>query len=293
MTDAYLSHIINLTTQNLNFLVTQNIISRSEADAVISKFPPTAERLSDSVSRLGLGNSMPEISTPSMPEVPSVSSGVSGGGRFGVPPPQRRNIPPPPQKQPANPRAKAIYGYNEEGSEPNDLTFHAGDIIEIISETNDDWWTGKINGRQGLVPVNYVEKLPPSSISPSPSLPTRASSYAPPQSPPPSFPSNSYNSAPQAPYSPPPAPSPYQQPVSMYNPPPAYGQKESSAYNPYMQPPMQPVQQQQVVVAEPQEPPKKPSRFGGLGNIMATSAAGGVGFGAGSAVGSGLINAIF
>jgi len=47
----------------------------------------------------------------------------------------------------------------------------------------------------------------------------------------------------------------------------------------------------QAVPEQPQPPKKK--RFGGLGNTLAQSAAGGVGFGAGSAVGSGIVNSLF
>ena len=39
------------------------------------------------------------------------------------------------------------------------MTFYKDDIVEIISEANPDWWTGKVNGRTGLFPSNYVEKL--------------------------------------------------------------------------------------------------------------------------------------
>lgn len=28
-----------------------------------------------------------------------------------------------------------------------------------MEETNADWWTGKVNGRRGLFPSNYVEKM--------------------------------------------------------------------------------------------------------------------------------------
>lgn len=28
-----------------------------------------------------------------------------------------------------------------------------------MEETNADWWTGKVNGRRGLFPSNYVEKI--------------------------------------------------------------------------------------------------------------------------------------
>lgn len=43
--------------------------------------------------------------------------------------------------------------------DPNDLSFKTGDIIEIVEETNADWWTGRLNGKQGLFPSNHVEKL--------------------------------------------------------------------------------------------------------------------------------------
>jgi hypothetical protein len=60
--------------------------------------------------------------------------------------------------------------------EPKDLTFYKDDIIEIISETNADWWTGKVNGRTGLFPSNYVEKLvhpvPPALANLNPSSPS-------------------------------------------------------------------------------------------------------------------------
>lgn len=43
----------------------------------------------------------------------------------------------------------------------------AGDVIDIVEETNEDWWTGRNRGKQGLFPSNYVLKLAPES-SPQP-----------------------------------------------------------------------------------------------------------------------------
>ena len=43
------------------------------------------------------------------------------------------------------------------------MSFAPGDIIDIVEETNADWWTGKVHGKQGLFPSTYVEKLPPAS----------------------------------------------------------------------------------------------------------------------------------
>jgi hypothetical protein len=40
-----------------------------------------------------------------------------------------------------------------------DLSFSAGDRIEIIerTESSEDWWTGKVNGKQGIFPGNYTQ----------------------------------------------------------------------------------------------------------------------------------------
>lgn len=56
--------------------------------------------------------------------------------------------------------------------DPNDLSFQVGEIIEIVKETNADWWTGRNKaGKEGLFPSVYVEKLPPRSVSPLSSFP--------------------------------------------------------------------------------------------------------------------------
>lgn len=64
------------------------------------------------------------------------------------PPPSRKPVMPPP---PSEPVAKALYAFD--GQQQGDLSFHEGDVITIVQKTDsqDDWWTGKINGRQGIV----------------------------------------------------------------------------------------------------------------------------------------------
>lgn len=62
----------------------------------------------------------------------------------------------------------------------DDLSFSAGDIIEIVEETNSDWWMGKVHGKQALFPSSYVEKIttpaprsvPPLYNAPAASFPT-------------------------------------------------------------------------------------------------------------------------
>ncbi|ANB14607.1 amphiphysin [Sugiyamaella lignohabitans] len=51
----------------------------------------------------------------------------------------------------------ALYDY--EAQAHGDLSIHAGDRIEIVQRTADPngWWTGKLNGVQGVFPGNYVQ----------------------------------------------------------------------------------------------------------------------------------------
>ncbi|KAL6932886.1 related to SH3 domain-containing protein PJ696.02 [Hanseniaspora guilliermondii] len=57
------------------------------------------------------------------------------------------------------PQARALYTF--EGEEEGDLGFNKGDIINIIkkSESTNDWWTGEMNGAEGIFPANYVEMI--------------------------------------------------------------------------------------------------------------------------------------
>jgi hypothetical protein len=48
--------------------------------------------------------------------------------------------------------------YDYDAQEPDELTIRAGDIIILIKE-NPDWWEGELNGKIGVFPYNYVEKI--------------------------------------------------------------------------------------------------------------------------------------
>ena len=52
---------------------------------------------------------------------------------------------------------KAIYPYEPQGTD--DLTFQEGELIELVKEDPSGWWTGKLRGKEGLFPGNYVEKV--------------------------------------------------------------------------------------------------------------------------------------
>ncbi|KAL2008197.1 hypothetical protein VTN00DRAFT_8179 [Thermoascus crustaceus] len=73
--------------------------------------------------------------------------------------------PPPPRPKPSRLAAPvetvtALYDYEAQAA--GDLSFSAGDIIEVVQRTNNEneWWTGRINGVEGQFPGNYVRLNP-------------------------------------------------------------------------------------------------------------------------------------
>ncbi|KAH7132247.1 BAR domain-containing protein [Dendryphion nanum] len=72
--------------------------------------------------------------------------------------------PPPPKPKPSRlsgvPAAETVTAlFDYEAQAEGDLSFTTGDVIEIITRTPNDneWWTGKVHGRQGQFPGNYVK----------------------------------------------------------------------------------------------------------------------------------------
>uniref|UniRef100_A0A669C096 Osteoclast-stimulating factor 1 n=1 Tax=Oreochromis niloticus TaxID=8128 RepID=A0A669C096_ORENI len=78
---------------------------------------------------------------------PSASRPPPGGGR-----PK-----PAPKPKPQVPQCKALYAYDAQDTD--ELSFNADDMIDIIKEDASGWWTGRLRGKQGLFPNNYVAKI--------------------------------------------------------------------------------------------------------------------------------------
>ncbi|KAM9328849.1 unconventional myosin-If [Gastrophryne carolinensis] len=85
--------------------------------------------------------------------------GVAGAQRrksIGQRPPPAMGRPKAPVK-PMNPCCRAIYQYI--GQDVDELSFNINDVIEILLEDVSGWWKGRLHGREGLFPGNYVQKI--------------------------------------------------------------------------------------------------------------------------------------
>lgn len=101
----------------------------------------------------------------------SVMRANSTGSAWGAAAKAKGAAPPPPKPKPkpsrlsGAPAAETVTAlYDYEAQAEGDLSFSTGDVIEIVTRTDNEneWWIGKINGRQGQFPGSF-----PLSESPS------------------------------------------------------------------------------------------------------------------------------
>ncbi|KAF9785895.1 BAR-domain-containing protein [Thelephora terrestris] len=95
--------------------------------------------------------------TPAPPPPYTVGNGVGTSSVIGKKPPPPPPLKPKPKTEPPKQYVVALYDF--EAQADGDLSFRAGDRIEVVEKTasSEDWWTGKINGAQGVFPGNYVQ----------------------------------------------------------------------------------------------------------------------------------------
>ncbi|KAJ6519270.1 hypothetical protein C8R45DRAFT_950800 [Mycena sanguinolenta] len=126
-------------------------------------------------------SSLPPSQTPPPARVPSNSNfkkvppPVPGSSAPAPPPPYspsgaaaaaatKRAPPPPPPLKPkpkAAPKIQYVVAlYDFVAQADGDLSFNTGDRIEVVERgaSAEDWWTGRLNGQQGVFPGNYVQE---------------------------------------------------------------------------------------------------------------------------------------
>ncbi|KAI9784598.1 MAG: hypothetical protein M1839_001820 [Geoglossum umbratile] len=105
----------------------------------------------------------PYSSTLSPSDAATLGRPSPTGASWGAAAKAKGAAPPPPKPKPARlsntpqvEKATALYDY--EAQAEGDLSFITGDVIEIVKRTSNEneWWSGKLNGKEGQFPGNYV-----------------------------------------------------------------------------------------------------------------------------------------
>lgn len=105
----------------------------------------------------------PTFGAPAAPPPYSAAANASSGSAASVAAATKRAPPPPPPMKPKlQPRVQyvvALYDFVPQAE--GDLEFNVGDRIEVVerTESTEDWWTGRLNGRQGVFPGNCPLKI--------------------------------------------------------------------------------------------------------------------------------------
>ncbi|KAM3417474.1 hypothetical protein BST61_g5718 [Cercospora zeina] len=69
---------------------------------------------------------------------------------------------------------KVVALYDFVPYEAEELAFKKGDTISVVESVYQDWWKGSLDGRVGIFPLNYVEKLDPHLDDSRPTTPSES-----------------------------------------------------------------------------------------------------------------------
>jgi amphiphysin len=144
--------VSSTTTSSASSLASRNLPppSRAASSASAYKKPPPPPAPYGSKPELKDG---PPPMAPPPPYSPG--GGALNGGAIQKKPPPPPPLKPKPKVEPPVQYVVALYDFDAQAD--GDLDFKAGDRIEVVLRTAsaEDWWTGKLNGRQGVFPGRF------------------------------------------------------------------------------------------------------------------------------------------
>lgn len=138
----------------------------------VSKYAIENGTASEPSTALARRRSHDEIDQPP-PPYSSMSTAVSSnlgrasstGSSWGAAAKLKGAAPPPPKPKPSRlsgvPATSATALYDYEAQAEGDLSFSAGDVIEVTRKglTENEWWSGKLNGKVGQFPGWYFHNI--------------------------------------------------------------------------------------------------------------------------------------
>lgn len=83
------------------------------------------------------------------------------------------NKAPPPTAAAAESKKQAKVTFQYEPEQDDELALEVGEIVEVLEDDDEGWWKGSLNGKIGMFPSNFVEKIKTSVVKEEqkPSLP--------------------------------------------------------------------------------------------------------------------------
>ena len=76
-------------------------------------------------------------------------------------------------------RAKVSFSYAADNID--ELSLEPGQIVEVLAEEEEGWWRGKLGGKEGVFPSNFVEIIEDPNEQVKPAAPAVTNQAPPPQ----------------------------------------------------------------------------------------------------------------
>ena len=76
-------------------------------------------------------------------------------------------------------RAKVSFSYAADNID--ELSLEPGQVVEVLAEEEEGWWRGKLDGKEGVFPSNFVEIIEEAAEPAKSPAPATASQLPPPQ----------------------------------------------------------------------------------------------------------------
>ncbi|KAJ6573959.1 hypothetical protein DFH09DRAFT_1246690 [Mycena vulgaris] len=133
--------------------------STSAASSTRSPSAPPARRMPSTGSFKKTPPPIPGSSAPAPPPPYTPSGGAVAAAATKRAPPPPPPLKPKPKIGPKVQYVVALYDFAAQAD--GDLSFNTGDRIEVVERgaSAEDWWTGRVNGQQGVFPGNYVQDM--------------------------------------------------------------------------------------------------------------------------------------
>ena len=75
--------------------------------------------------------------------------------------------------------AKVVFSYAADNID--ELSLEPGQIVEVLAEEEEGWWRGRMGGKEGVFPSNFVEIIEEVAEPSKPAAPAASSQPPPPQ----------------------------------------------------------------------------------------------------------------